>query len=246
MSTATETTPEAIARRLIRSRDRAALSTLQNSRSGWPHGSLVLTACAHDATPLLFLSDLAEHTQNIRADPRVSLLFDGTEGLDDPLKGARVSVLGHAEIVSDARLRARFLARHSSAEIYSGFSDFHLFRVEIDAAHLVAGFGRIDWIEGDAVRSESSPMLIEQEPDIVAHMNDDHAEAVQQYATILAGMEGEGWRITGCDSEGFDLRLGGETARIDFDVPVRDGVGARSELIRLVGKARERAGEAKH
>lgn len=246
MRTTTNTTPDAIARRLIRSRDRAVLSTLQNNRSGWPHGSLVLTACAHDATPLLFLSDLAEHTQNMRADARVSLLFDGTEGLDDPLTGARVSVLGRAEIVSDDRLRARFLARHPSAKIYSGFSDFRLYRVEIDTAHLVAGFGRIDWIEGEAVRSESSPMLIEQEADIVAHMNDDHAEAVQLYAIVLAGMEGEGWRITGCDAEGFDLRLGGETARIDFDVPVRDGADARSELIRLVGKARQTAGEAKH
>lgn len=233
-------------RRLIRSRDRAVLSTLHDGRAGWPHGSLVLTACRHDASPLLLISDLAEHTRNIRNDPRVSLLFDGTEGLDDPLTGPRASVLGRAERTSDATARARFLARHPSAEIYSEFPDFHLYRVAMEAVHLVAGFGRIDWVPGDAVRVGSSPALIEQEADIVAHMNDDHADAIQEYATVLAGVDGTGWRMTGCDSEGFDLRLGGETARIDFENPVKDGSDARSELVRLVNRARAERGVTEH
>ncbi|MBL6597894.1 MAG: DUF2470 domain-containing protein [Alphaproteobacteria bacterium] len=237
-------TPGATARHLLRSRDRAVLSTLHGDRSGWPHGSLVLTACAHDASPLLLISDLAEHTRNLGNDPRVSLLFDGTEGLDDPLTGPRVSVLGRAKITSDPYSRARFLSRHPSAAIYAGFADFQLYRVEIEAAHLVAGFGRIDWVEGDEVRFESSKPLIEQEADIVAHMNDDHASAIQIYAEHLAEMEGEGWRMTGCDPEGFDLRLGGKTARLDFDHPVLDGAGARAELVRLANRARALRGNA--
>ena len=42
------------------------------------------------------LSDLAEHSRAIANDDRVSLLFDGTAGLDQPLTGPRVTVVGRA------------------------------------------------------------------------------------------------------------------------------------------------------
>ena len=92
--------PATLARRLLRASDRAALSTaLRDDRDEtWPYGSLVLVACDHDGAPLLLLSDLAEHSGNIAHDPRLSLLFDDTAGLDDPLTGARLTLLGRAEI----------------------------------------------------------------------------------------------------------------------------------------------------
>ena len=235
-----DTRPDAsvTARRLIRTQDRAILSTLHGDRVGWPYGSLVMTACEHDATPLMFISDLAEHTRNIKRDSRVSLLFNGTDGLDDPLTGPRATILGRARVNKSEAARARFLARHPSAEIYAGFSDFHLYSVDVESAHIVAGFGRIDWVDGVDVRFPSSAALLEQEFDIVAHMNDDHADAIADYAGRLLGLGGTGWRMTGCDSEGLDLRLGGETARLDFENPVVDAVGARVELVRLVKRAR--------
>src|SRR5260370_24510247 len=97
------------ARRLIRRRDHAALATLLDGR---PYVSLVATACDSDASPLLLLSDLAQHTKNLLADPRVSLLFEDTAGLPEPLAGPRLTVLGHAERVDDPHLAGRFAARH--------------------------------------------------------------------------------------------------------------------------------------
>lgn len=230
--------PSATARRLIRSRDRAVLSTLHGDRGGWPHGSLVLTACEQDATPLLLISDLAEHTRNIKRDSRVSLLFDDTAGFDDPLTGSRATILGRARLDAGDAARARFLARHPAAEIYAGFADFHLYSIDIESAHVVAGFGKIDWVDGAEVTTVSNSALEEQEFDIVAHMNDDHADALEAYARRLLGLDGHGWRMTGCDAEGLDLRLGGETGRLDFENPVMDAQGARAELVRLVKRAR--------
>src|SRR6266704_3292356 len=104
--------PAAAARWLLRSRDRATLATLlAGGLAGAPYASLVLTATAADGAPLLLISDLAQHTINIAAEPSVALLFDGTAGFDEPLTGPRVTVLGRAERSVDARLRARFLAR---------------------------------------------------------------------------------------------------------------------------------------
>ena len=242
---AADAAPASTARRLMRGLDRAALSTLQRDAEGWPYGSLVLVALDHGAWPILLLSDLAEHTRNIDRDRRVSLLFDGTAGAAEPLAAARVTVLGEAEVIDAADLRERFLARHPSAATYAGFKDFHLFRVRLTRAHLVAGFGRIHWIDGAALAFDDagSAALAAREADIVAHMNADHADAVRLYAKVLLGRTGEDWRMTGCDPEGIDLRRGGEVARLDFDRTVGDAEAARAELVRLARRAREAAAE---
>ena len=95
--------------------DRAALATAlpRRGRGAWPYASLVLVAVDHDLSPILLLSDLAEHSKAIAADPRVSLLFDGTGGLAQPLTGPRVTLLGRAAETDDERLKRRFLAPSS-------------------------------------------------------------------------------------------------------------------------------------
>ncbi len=227
--------PGTRARRLVRAADRAALATARDG-DGAPFASLVLTACAPDASPLLLISDLAEHTGNARADPRVSLLFDGTAGLDDPLTGPRVTLLGRLVRDDDAGLLARFCARHPAAELYAGFADFHLHRLEVARAHLVAGFGEICWIEGVDWRFDAAGAaeLAAAEPDIVAHMNRDHADALALCATRLLGRAHGAWRMTGIDPEGCDLRLGGAVARLEFSSPVADAHAARAALIETV------------
>jgi putative heme iron utilization protein len=230
--------PAAAARRLLRSLDRATLATRM---ADWPYASLVLVAVDHDAAPLFLLSDLAQHTLNLKAEPRCSLLLDGTAGLDEPLTGARVTLLGRAERVTDERLGARYRARHPSSGLYAGFADFHFYRIAPEKAHLVAGFGRIDWIPGEALLCPAAPALAAAEAEIVAHMNEDHADAVRLYATALLGQPDGAWVLTGVDPEGADLRCGGHVARLDFATPVHDPATARSELVRLVKEARRRA-----
>jgi heme iron utilization protein len=235
---AQEPTPGAAARRLMRSRRTAALATALAGEAR-PYASLVLTACDHDGSPILLLSRLAEHTRNLEAEPRACLLFDGTQGLESPLTGARASVLGRAERTAEPRLRARFLARHPDAAGYAGFADFGFFRFEVERAHLVAGFGRIHWAaRSDVLYAGEASALAAREADIVAHMNEDHADAIQLYAQKLCGATGDGWRMTGCDPEGVDLALAGATLRVDFERPAADAEGARAELVRLVKRAR--------
>ena len=227
-----------IARRLIRATPTATLAT-SHVDDGWPYASLVLLACRYDASPLLLISNLAEHTKNIDANPRVSLLIDGTAGLEDRLTGARITVLANAHLSDAEDDRARFLARHASAAMYADFADFRFFHLEITRAHLVAGFGKIEWIGApDLVFAGNHDALQSREADIVAHMNADHADAIELYATKLLDRPAGAWRMTGCDPEGCDLALDGEVARIDFQNPVADANQARAELVALANKAR--------
>jgi putative heme iron utilization protein len=229
------------ARRLVRRQTHAALAT---SLGGQPYASLVAVACDHDASPLLLLSDLAQHSRNIAADPRVSLLFDGgnldhLQASRDPLAEPRLSLIGEAVRCDDGRLLARFTARHPSAAAYAGFADFHLYRVTIGRGHLVAGFGRINWIEaGDLRFTDDAAALVAAEPGIVTHMNADHADAVDLFAARLLRRQDAGWRMAGIDPEGIDMRYEGQTARLDFPQPVLDAEAARQALIALTRQAR--------
>lgn len=247
--------PGESARRVLRGADRAALATGMRDgaglEAGWPYPSLVLTALDHDGTPLLLISHLADHTRNILADSRVGLLFDGTAGLAQPLAGARVSVLGRAVRSDEPRHRDRYLARHPDAALYAGFADFALYRVAVERAHLVAGFGRIHWIAAADLLLPAVPAgLAAGEAGLVRHMNEEEADAVQLFAGVLLGLPlsglpgDEGWAVTGIDPDGIDLRRGGTTGRLDFDHRVHDGESAKAELIRLAVRARRQRQDA--
>lgn len=142
------------ARDLLRQARRASLATL--TETGAPYASLVLTADDGAGAPLLLLSDLAEHSKNLRRDPRVSLLVEPATVSGDPLAAPRATFLGEAVRDGDATAKATFVARHPAAAVYVGFKDFVLYRIAIARVHLVAGFGRIDWISGDDYRSATS------------------------------------------------------------------------------------------
>ncbi len=242
--------PGVVVRKLVREAERATLaSALARDGSGRPYASLVLSACDHDGSPLLLLSDLADHSKNLAAEPRASLLFDGTAGLADPLTGPRASLLGEIRPVEDAaqaaRLTARYIARHPGAAVYANFADFRLYRMTVESAHLVAGFGRIHWLTGSDVLFDTAECgaLAKAEAAIVAHMNADHGAALAAIAQHLLGLpqpdSAGAWVMTGIDPEGFDLRAGGRLARAGFAAPVHDAEAARSALVALTRKARE-------
>jgi len=231
------------ARELVRASAVASLATLDRD-DGPPHASLVTVALDRDLSPILLLSRLAQHRRNLAENPAAALLMtgEGRRGTapSDPLAGDRVTVRGTVALSGDPAHRARFLARHPEAEGYAGFGDFDFFRMAVGAVHLVGGFGRIstfggaDWPPGPA---EAHP-LRDAESDIVAHMNDDHADAVAAYATGLLGRRAGPWRMTGIDPWGIDLRNGGEIARMAFDTAVLTPEEARRALVALVRRAR--------
>jgi putative heme iron utilization protein len=204
---------------------------------------LVLVATEADGAPVLLISRLAVHTRNVEKDPRVTLLFDGTGEEADPLSGPRVTLRGTLHKTDKPTALRRFLARHPSAEGYAGFADFSTYAMHVTGAHFIGGFGRIvDVGRKDLlVPVDAAAALLEAEADILAHMNSDHADAVGLYAGRLAGCEGEGWRMSGIDPEGFDLIRGPKTARVLFDTPLRTPGDARKALAELAARARVRS-----
>lgn len=224
---------------MVRAALKGALATVHKA-SAHPYASLVLTATDQDGTPVFLISRLAVHTQNLEADSRASLLIDATGTAEDPMEGARVTLIGRAQPTAGATARARFLARHPSAQGYADFPDFGFYALQVEGAHFIGGFGKIVDLSADDLRVslEGAEELGSAEPGIVSHMNADHADALELYATKLLGAEAGAWRMTGIDPEGCDLVLGSRGLRLPFATRITDATAARKELVRLVGVAR--------
>jgi putative heme iron utilization protein len=227
------------ARGLVRRALKASLATLDPG-TGYPYASLIIVATDASGAPTLLISNLARHTRNLVNDNRASILVDGTGAVGDPLQGARVTLFGLAEKTDDPAIRRRFLVRHPEAEFYVNFQDFSFWRLKVEGAHYIGGFGRIVDLKPEdlLIETAAAEPLLGAERDIVEHMNQDHADAVQLYATALKGAPAGPWRMVGIDPEGCDLLLDGETLRVEFARPIATPNEAREELVRLTQEAR--------
>lgn len=236
--------PSRLAKSLLRRSRQGALATLM-AESGDPYCSLVNVATHPDGSPILLISRLAVHTRNLLADPRVSLMLD-ERAPGDPLEGARIMVAGRAEEAGEddrAVLRRRYLAAHPSAQAFVDFRDFSLFRIRPAGAHLVAGFGRIVDLKAEQLLTgiDDAAELIAAEAGAVDHMNDDHRDTMNLYATKLLGAASAEWRCTGCDPEGLDLQADTAAVRLEFPARVTSAGELRKMLVRLAEQARAKA-----
>lgn len=230
--------PITLGKHLLRTIRVGALGTL-DPETGYPVVTLTSIATDYDGTPIIFVSRLSQHTKNLLADPRASLLLS-QGGKGDPLAHPRLTLLAKAEHSTAPRLRERFLGRHPKAQLYIDFPDFLFFRLAARKVHLNGGFARA--FDGDAAllmtEIEDVETFSALAASAVEHMNTDHAEALALYAAALCGMPAGKWRASGLDPEGLDLALGDQTARVAFPAPVRDAAGLRQTLKILADEAR--------
>jgi heme oxygenase (biliverdin-IX-beta and delta-forming) len=233
--------PVRLVRSLLRRSRQGALATLMVG-SGDPYCSLVNVATYPDGSPILLISRLAVHTRNILGDSRVSLMLDErAEG--DPLEGSRIMLKGRAEQAAGSEqeiLRSRYLKAHPSAEAFVDFEDFSFFRVKPSGTHLVAGFGRIMDLKPEQFLTDISGAepLLEAERGAVDHVNADHRDAINLYATKLLGADAAEWRCSGCDPDGLDLQAANKTLRLDFPERVTGPGELRKMLVKLADHAR--------
>jgi putative heme iron utilization protein len=211
----------------------ARAGTLATAIDGQPFASLVTPATAPDASVLLLLSDLSEHTRHLRADGRCAVMVAGEPGGPNAQTAPRVTITGIATIEPDPALRARWVATHPYAAFYAGFGDFNLWRVKPVGALFVGGFARAHRLRQAELVSDA-PEVWAAEAGVIAHCNADHADALD----AIAGA-GSGWQMVACDADGFDLCLGEVVRRVAWAAPVEDAGAIRAALVTMVKAARE-------
>ena len=224
------------ARRFVRGQKNGVLSTISQRQEGYPFGSVTPFMTDYAGCPVILISDLAEHTRNIAADPRVSLVVQPFS--DDMQAAARVTVVGNAQPLPDKDdLGPRYLRRFPQAESYFAMHDFRFYRIEPVRIRYIGGFGKIHWLEPKAYLGEPGN-LGEAEAGILAHMNQDHGDSLRDYCRHFLSISTDGAEMIGIDPDGIELRVAGSLQRIAFTEPVLDAGAARQALVAMARACR--------
>lgn len=234
------------ARTLVEATGTGTLCTLAQDMGGHPYGSFV-TFGLDAGSPVFLVSELAEHTRNLRADPRSSLLVV-EPGTGDPLARGRITIAGETRVLETGSSldtsREAFLRSHPDAAYYIDFKDFHLWRLEVQSLRYIGGYGRMSWVEvADWLSATPDPIAGHAE-DIVTHMNADHAEAMVACCRAFSkATDTTAARMTGVDRYGFEMSattaVGPRPIRLAFSSEVSSPQEARRELVALTRRARE-------
>jgi heme iron utilization protein len=121
--------------------------TLATISGGAPHAALVTPALGADGAPVFLFSELSAHTRHLRANPACALLITGPPVNENPQTAPRILLSGSAQPINDPAAARRFLKTHPYAKLYSGFGDFHFWRLIADDAHYVGGFAAAATLE---------------------------------------------------------------------------------------------------
>lgn len=235
------------ARTLVHATKVGSLATVSVDPAGYPFGSVVSYALDDAGNPLLLLSDLAEHTRNLKADPRASLMATEDDRPGDVLALGRVTLVGDLAVATGNErdsVRGRYLEAHPNV-VYADFEDFNFYRLTVSSIRYVGGFGHMSWVPADDYAACGPDPLRAHQDDILEHMNSDHSEALVAYAKTFGELpEATGARMLTCDRYGFDILVespaGKNAVRIPFGAQTDSPEAVRAAMIRLVGEARTR------
>ncbi|CAH1906009.1 conserved hypothetical protein [Candidatus Nitrotoga sp. HW29] len=220
------------ARQMLRAHRYGALCTLSKKFNGHPFGSITPYLVDHDGSLLILISTLAEHTKNIHYDSRVSLITHNQDNPHIQTQG-RVTVVGTAQIITDKnQADSRYLRYFPEAQTYFDMHDFSIYRIMPQSLRYIGGFSKIHWIEASSYLVPSYP-LVQQENDVISHMNTDHRDTMRRYCQHFHKIEVRHVEMLGIDCDGFDVRADEKILRCDFPDMVLDAQQARHALIAM-------------
>ena len=224
------------ARELLLKEYRGMLATHSKKMPGFPFGSVVPYCLDADGRPLLLISRIAQHTHNLQADGRCSLLI-GERDAEDIQAAGRLTLLAEARQLNEEgaieAAAARYYLYFPQSRDYHRIHDFDFWVLEPVRWRFIGGFGSIHWLE--AV-SQANPFAGEVEQGMLAHMNRDHAAAISHYLS-LAGIPGEAAEMVGIDAEGFHLRVGSRLHWLPFPTSCNSPLEVRQALVQLARAA---------
>jgi putative heme iron utilization protein len=233
------------AKQFLRSTRSGVLSSFSAKFEGYPFGSVMPFVLGHDCQPIVLISTIAEHTKNIIANPKVSLLvFAGTEDLH---ANGRLTLIGEAKQIekNDADLMARYCRYFPESTGYLAMHDFQFYRIHIHQARYIAGFGKMSWMSGEEIVNINQPSneIAQLETGMIEHMNTDHAESMLLYCQYFHGVTPSRLSLIGVDSDGFDVEAvindDIKMLRFTFESPIFDANSARMAFVALSKSARK-------
>ncbi|MFT5048938.1 MAG: putative heme iron utilization protein [Chlamydiales bacterium] len=238
MSDTTTPDPLSLARTLLRGTESGILSTLSVELDGYPFGSVTPFVTSDCGKPVIYVSDIAQHTANMDADSKVCLSVQQS-GAGNQQELGRVTLIGDARRVPDDSVEAiqeRYYTFFPQARHYGQAHAFSFYWIEPVRVRYIRGFGQIFWIEkGDW--NSAAPDWHAQEAGMIEHMNQDHADAMGRIVQHQSGTETGEVLMLSIDTNGCHMRADGQVHYLAFEQPCLTATEVREALVAMAKAA---------
>jgi putative heme iron utilization protein len=222
----------AAARQVLAGSFHGVLSTHSLELAGYPFGSVVPYVLDQEGLPLLLLSPLSQHTKNLEADSRCGLTVVA-EGAGDIQQRGRLSAVGKVTPAGADADVERYFRVFPHTQPYREQLGFRFYRFTPRRFHWNGGFATARWFGPDRIL-RANPLSPEAQRRIIAHMNQDHTDALRTYVGVIDGTEGEHAVVMiGIDAEGIDVRVADRLRRIPLLRPIASPAEAREVLVEM-------------
>jgi len=229
---------ESEAIQLLRSSKEAVLSTVSEKFKGYPFGSFVTFISGQDRSIIIYASDIAQHTINLKKNSKSCLTVFKLEEENDKQDSARLTLLGDLVKLPDDEVKSnqeRFVKFLPESKKYSSMHDFNFYRLEISQARWIGGFGKIAWLKNNNWRPIGTKWSNNEES-IIDHMNNDHSKNISASLNAQHGIKDKNAKMFALTIDGYYLRSEDKIYFIAFDEIC---INAKEYKDTLVNQAKE-------
>ncbi|MEA3382871.1 MAG: DUF2470 domain-containing protein [Pseudomonadota bacterium] len=225
------------AKQLSRTHHSGVLGTHSTSMPGYPFGSVVPYLLTPAGDAIIYISDIALHTRNIKANDKVSLtIFDAGE--DDSQANGRVTIIGSAELAKQNDVKAQYFRLFPQAKKYEQTHDFKFYVIRTERVRFIGGFGKIHWVDKVYWSVEAQDWHGAPES-MINHMNEDHQDAMQLILQHKKGVNVEEPIMHSVFPEGMHCGTEKQTWFVPFEALCVSSTDVRKALVKLTNDARE-------
>ena len=235
MSASNDYNAHVLARKLLYEQDYGILSTISTEIEvkNYPFGSVTPYCIDNSGQVIILVSNIAEHTKNMKANSRVSLtILEKITGNGNVQAQGRLTYVGTAEPISESeysKISQKYLRYFPEAAHYFETHPFTFYRISLVKARFIGGFGKIFWLYPEQL-CKANPFSNETEIFILEHMNADHTGAIKHYFKLYKDIilsSTEQPALVGVDMEGFDVLMNRHKHRFYFPESVTSSGQAR-------------------
>ncbi|MBH0045978.1 HugZ family pyridoxamine 5'-phosphate oxidase [Pseudoalteromonas sp. NZS11_1] len=229
------------ARTLVYKTNAGVMSTISNNLRGYPFGSVTPYMCDEQGRIYFFISDIAQHTKNLKHDSRMSLtVFDATDSGDQNEYG-RVTLVGDGSVVPSEQahtLLDNYITLYPEAASYRNAHDFQLWQLDVIRVRYIGGFGKIFWLEQNEWQYEAKNWDENQQQSMISHMNDDHQDAMSLILMQHYSVADNTPIMSGLLPTGFYIQSQKRNYFINFNTQCNSPLKVRKALVALTNQAR--------
>ena len=219
---------------LYRSNNAAILSTISKKYEGYPFGSFITYVSDKNRTLLMYTSDIAQHTKNLKTNSKACVTIFKLDTEYDKQNSSRLTLMGDLKDVSEDSVeecQERFVKFLPESKKYSSMHDFKFYKLEISRIRWIGGFGDIAWLNPKNWQDDQ-PRWAKDEKMMIDHMNDDHANVLQSALHAQHGIKDKKVNMIALSIDGYYVESKEDIYFISFEAPVFKPLDYRKVLVK--------------